>query len=167
MRQITPEELTRNPFQMIGKDWLMLTAKSGDRTNTMTASWGGVGIMWGKPVAYIFVRPQRFTKTLIDAENRFSISVLPESNREQMRYFGSASGFNEDKIAKAGLPLAECEGVPYYQDSEIAMIVKKLYAQPMSGAFLTEEGKPVDERWYPNQDWHTMYVAVIEKVFVK
>jgi flavin reductase (DIM6/NTAB) family NADH-FMN oxidoreductase RutF len=29
--------------------------------NTMTVSWGGAGILWGKQVAFVFVRPQRHT----------------------------------------------------------------------------------------------------------
>ena len=51
MKEIKPEELQKNPFQMIGKEWLLVTAEKEGKANTMTASWGGVGIMWGKPVA--------------------------------------------------------------------------------------------------------------------
>ena len=37
---------------------------------TMTASWGGVGFLWHKPVSYIFIRPQRYyTKEFVDAKN--------------------------------------------------------------------------------------------------
>ena len=64
MKEIKPEELQKNPFQMIGKEWLLVTAEKEGKTNTMTASWGGVGIMWGKPVAYVFIRPQRYTKAV-------------------------------------------------------------------------------------------------------
>ena len=50
-KEIKPEELTKNPFHMIGKEWMLVTAEKDGKVNTMTASWGGVGIMWGKPVA--------------------------------------------------------------------------------------------------------------------
>ena len=66
MKQIKPEELTRNPFQMIGKDWLLITTKKGDKVNTMTASWGGIGWLWNKPVAFVFIRPERFTHGFIE-----------------------------------------------------------------------------------------------------
>lgn len=165
MKQINPEELTRNPFQMIGKDWLLLTAKKGDKINTMTASWGGVGIMWGKPVAYIFVRPTRYTKEFIDAGSHLSISVLNESFRKTLTYFGTVSGRDEDKIEKSGLAVTEDEGVPFFADAEIAFICKKLYAQPMGAEFAAEPW--IDEKWYPKKDWHTMYVVEIEKVMVK
>ena len=61
---------------MIGKEWLLVTAEQEGKVNTMTASWGGVGIMWNKPVVYIFLRPQRYTKELVDRADTFSLSVL-------------------------------------------------------------------------------------------
>ena len=60
-KKITAEELTANPFKLIGKDWMLITAGDKEKFNTMTASWGGVGIMWGKPVATAYIRPQRYT----------------------------------------------------------------------------------------------------------
>lgn len=164
MKLIKPEELTRNPFQMIGKDWLLLTAKKDDKVNTMTASWGGVGIMWGKLVAYIFIRPTRYTKEFVDAGTHLSISVLNDSHRKILSYFGTVSGRDEDKIGKSGLGISEEDGVPYFSDSEIALICRKLYAQPMDAEFLIDTS--IDERWYPKKDWHTMYVVEIEKVMV-
>lgn len=165
MKQIKPEELTRNPFQMIGKDWLLLTARKGEKVNTMTASWGGVGILWGRPVAYLFLRPQRYTKEFVDAGTHLSISVMNESCRKLLSYFGTVSGRDEDKIAKSGLALAEEDGVPYFADAEIAMICRKLYAQPMDPRYTAEDW--IDEKWYPDHDWHTMYVAEIEKTMVR
>lgn len=47
-KEIKPEELKENPFTMIGKDWLLITAGTKEHCNTMTASWGGLGVMWGK-----------------------------------------------------------------------------------------------------------------------
>ena len=61
-KKIKPEELQKNPFQMIGKEWLLVTAEKDGKANTMTASWGGVGVMWGRNVAFIVIRPQRYTK---------------------------------------------------------------------------------------------------------
>ena len=165
MKQIKTEELTRNPFQMIGKDWLLITAKKGDKVNTMTASWGGVGVMWGKPVAYLVIRDSRYTKEFVDAGDRLSVSVLNDSHRELLSYFGSVSGRDEDKIAKSGLALSEEEGIPYFADSEIAFLCRKLYAQPMDASFLLEP--EIDKLWYPNGNWHTMYIVEIEKLLMK
>ena len=55
------KELSFNPFTKISKQWMLVTAGSEEKSNTMTASWGGVGFIWNKPVSFIFIRPQRYT----------------------------------------------------------------------------------------------------------
>lgn len=165
MKEITCEDLKENAFQMIGKDWLLLTAKKDGKVNTMTASWGGVGIMWGKQVAFVFVRPQRYTKEFIDAGSELSISVLPEEYRKELNYFGTVSGRDEDKIGKSGLKVEEYGEVPYFEAARLAFICKKLYAQELKEECFVE--KEYVERWYPNKDYHTMYVVEIEKVLSK
>ena len=47
-REVKAEELTMNPFTKIGKEWLLITAGNEEKCNTMTASWGAMGVMWGK-----------------------------------------------------------------------------------------------------------------------
>ena len=164
MRQIKPEELQKNPFQMIGKEWLLMAAEKAGKTNAMTASWGGVGIMWGKPVAYVFIRPQRYTKEFIDASDTFSLSVLGEEYRKTLSYFGTVSGRDEDKIAKSGLQVAYDGATPYFQEAGTVMICRKLFAQYYDPACFID--KTCDETWYPEKDYHMMYIAEIEKVLV-
>lgn len=164
-KEIKPEEITRNPFTMIGKDWLLVTAEHDGKANTMTASWGGVGIMWGKQVAFVFLRPQRFTKELVDQEATFSLSVLDNSYRKTLSYLGTVSGRDEDKIAKAGLTLAHAGETPYFTEANTVLICKKLYVQDFKPeCFLTNT--EID-KWYPEKDFHTMYVVEIEKVLVQ
>ena len=75
-KEIKPEELNFNPFTRIGSDWMLLTAGTEDKFNTMTASWGGAGVFWGKPAVTCYIRPQRYTKEFIDKEELFSVSFL-------------------------------------------------------------------------------------------
>lgn len=165
MKEIAPRELNANTFKTIGSDWLLITAKKDGKVNTMTASWGGLGILWGKSVAFIFIRPQRFTKEFVDANARLSLSVLPNNYRDQLNYFGKVSGRDEDKIAKSGLEITEEAGVPYFAAADTAFICKKLYADDLKpGAFIE---KDLIEKNYPQNDFHTMYVVEIEKVLVK
>ena len=72
-KEIKPEELSGNPFRLIGKDWMLVTAKKDNTINTMTASWGGMGVMWNKNVAVTVLRPQRYTKEFIDTSDRKSV----------------------------------------------------------------------------------------------
>ena len=162
--RIDPKELNQNVFSMIGEQWMLVTAGTAERCNTMTASWGGVGIMWGKPVAYVFIRPQRYTKEFIDGTDTFSLSILGEEHRKTLSYLGTVSGRDEDKISKSGLHV-EHEGVtPYFEEANTVMVCRKLFTQPLDPAGFID--KECDTKWYPQKDYHTMYVVEIEKVLV-
>ncbi len=159
------KDLEFNAFDTIGKKWMLITAQKGDKVNTMTASWGGVGVLWNKPVAYIFIRPQRYTKEFVDSSDSLSLCVLPEEYRKELTYFGTVSGRDEDKIEKAKLSIEHVDGTPYFNESELVLICKKLYAQEMlPDCFINEDSK---EKWYPEKDYHTMYVVEIEKFYKK
>lgn len=164
LREIKPVELKDNPFQMIGKDWLLVTAESGGKVNAMTASWGFMGVMWGKDVVSIVLRPQRYTKELIDASSTFSIAVLDADRRSTYNYLGSVSGHDEDKIPKTGLTVLHDGETPYFAEAKTVFICRKLYAQPYTPNAFIDPG--CDEKWYPDKDYHTMYIAEIEKVLV-
>ena len=92
-----------NPFTKFGKDWALVTAGTKEKANPMTISWGGVGVIWGKNAAYIFIRDSRYTKELLDKNDFFSISFLPSQYREALAYCGSFSGRGNDKFEKAGI----------------------------------------------------------------
>lgn len=161
-KEIKPEELQKNPFTMIGKEWLLVTAEKEGKVNAMTASWGGVGVMWGKNVAFIVIRPQRYTKEFIDAADTVSLSVLGEEHRKTLGYLGSVSGRDEDKITKSGLRVSHIDGTPYFEEANTVIIGRKLYAQEYRPECFID--KAADEKWYPGKDYHTMYILEIEKV---
>lgn len=162
---VKPEEFNKSVFKLIGKDWMLISAKAGEKVNAMTASWGGMGVMWGRNVVYVVIRPSRYTKELVDKSGCFALNFFGGDYREKLNYMGSASGRNEDKISKAGFSVAECKGKPYFEQSEIAVMCKTLYKQE-----LTRDGfedMELDVAWYPQKDYHTLYVAEIEEILVK
>ena len=164
-KEIQPQDLQDNVFTLIGKDWLVVCGEKDGKANAMTASWGGMGVLWGKPVVFIFIRPQRYTKEFVDAAGGFTLSVLDGSERKVLNYLGTVSGRDEAKIEKAGLtPLSE-DGFTYFAEARLAILCRKLYAQEMTAACFIE--RECDEKWYPDKDYHTMYVAEIEKVLVR
>jgi flavin reductase (DIM6/NTAB) family NADH-FMN oxidoreductase RutF len=164
-KTIEPKEITRNPFTLIGDDWMLVTAEKDGKANTMTASWGGVGILWGKTVATIYIRPQRYTKEFLEASDHFTLSVLGAEHKKTLGYLGSVSGRDEDKIAKSGLTLAHEDGSPYFEEAELVLVCRKLYKQDQTPeSFLDKECL---EKWYAAKDYHTMYIAEIEKVLKK
>lgn len=164
MKSIKPEELNKTVFEMIGKDWMLVAANKDGKVNAMTASWGGLGVMWGKNVAFVFIRESRYTKEFVDAADEMSLSFFNEDYKKMLGYMGSVSGRDEDKISKAGLTLQR-DGVPVFEEAALTMVCKKLYAAPMpeEGFVGTEEL----EKWYKDKDYHTMYVVEIEDIYTK
>ena len=162
MKEIKHEDFQENAFEMIGKDWLLITAEKDGKVNTMTASWGGVGVLWNKKVAYIFIRPQRYTKEFVDFSDRLSVCVLPNSYRKELAYLGNVSGKDEDKISNANLKVQKYEDVPYFDEARLTLICRKLYAQDLKEECFIE--KDIIDKWYPEKDYHTMYVVEIENI---
>lgn len=161
---IKPEELTKNPFHMIGKEWMLVTAGTKNKTNTMTASWGGMGIMWNKNVITIVLRPQRYTKEFIDAGEHFSLSFFGKDYKKELSYLGSVSGRDENKIEKSGLILAFEDHIPFFNEAKTVILCKKLFSQEMEPESFID--KALLEKNYPNKDYHTIYIAEIEKIMV-
>lgn len=161
-KEISPDVFRKNPFQAIGKEWMLLTAGDKGKVNTMTASWGGLGVMYGKNVAFIVVRPQRYTKEFIDREETFSLSFLDTSYRKVLNYLGTVSGRTEDKIANSGLTLDRYQQTPYFTEANHVLICKKIFSQPISGEALLD--KTMDTTWYPAKDYHTLYIAEITSI---
>lgn len=163
--EIKPEELHSDPFTMIGTEWMLVSAKKEGVVNTMTASWGGMGILWNKKVAFVFLRPQRYTKEFIDATDQFSLSFYDANYRKQLSYLGTVSGRDENKIEKTGFHIVHEDEVPYFEEANTVLICRKLYAQEMQETCFLQEG--LIDKNYPNKDYHTMYVVEIEKVITQ
>ena len=159
---ILAQDIQYNPFEMIGKQWLLVSAGDKERCNTMTASWGGVGVIWNKNVVTVYIRPQRYTHELMEASDYFCVSVLPESMRQVLAYCGKASGRDEDKLAVSHLTPRFEKTISGFEEADLNIYCRKLYA-----ADLTPEGftdPTLDTRNYPQKDYHTMYIGEIIKV---
>lgn len=158
---IKPQDLDFNPFQTIGSDWMLITAGSGNKVNTMTASWGGAGVLWNKNVITCYIRPQRYTREFVDAQDYFSISVLPGQYRKQLAYLGTVSGRDEDKIANAGLTVRSDAEAPYFEEADTVFICKKLYVGEIKPeGILSPE---LDAANYADKDYHLIYIGEIVK----
>ena len=164
-KEIKPEELDKSSFQLIGKDGMLITAEKDNKINTMTASWGGLGVLWGKNVAFIFIRPQRYTKEFVENSDTFSLTFFDKNFKKELAYLGHVSGKDEDKISKANLTIKHSDSTPYFDEANITIICHKLYAQDIKPeCFISSE---IDISIYPEKDYHTMYIAEVEKVLVK
>lgn len=158
-----------NVFDLIGKEWMLVTAGNEKSFNTMTASWGGMGWLWNKPVAFIFIRPERYTHGFIEENDRLTLSFFPEDCRKALQVCGSKSGRDTDKVKEAGLePVALESGSMTFSQARMTLDCRKLFKAEMTEAdFIDRE---VLKRWYsekPGGSLHTVYVVEIESVLVK
>ena len=164
-REVPVQDLSFNPFTMIGKEWLLVTAGNAEKCNTMTASWGGVGILWNKPVSTVYIRPTRYTLEFLDREPFYSLSVFDESRRGALNYCGSHSGRDGDKISAAGLTPVFTERAPYFSEAKLVFVCRKLYKQQFRPDCFLDPA--VEKANYPKKDYHNMFVGEIVKVLKK
>lgn len=164
-KEVDVTQLDMNPFTKISKQWMLITAGDEKKANTMTASWGSVGFIWNKNAITMYIRPQRYTKEFVDAHDTLSVSFLPEQYRAALNLCGKVSGRDEDKISNAGLTLAYENGTPYFEEAELVLVCKKMYVQEMKPECLVDE--TFDATYYPNKDYHYLYIAEIQKVLQK
>lgn len=164
-KTIPAEELTKNPFKMIGKDWMLIAAANGEKTNAMTASWGGVGVMWNKPVAYIAIRQTRYTKEFVDNGEKLTLNFFGDAFRKELAYFGKTSGRDEDKIAKTGMKVKIEDGAPIFEDAQTVFVCKKLFASTYASENFID--KSILDKFYNGDTMHTLYIVEIENVLTK
>lgn len=164
--KIDPKEMDGNVFQRIGEQWMLITAGNRDACNTMTASWGGLGVLWGQPVATAYIRPQRYTKEFVDREKYFSLSFYSEEYRKALALCGRESGRDIDKVKECNFTVEYGLGdTPYFAQAELVLICEKQYADELKPEkFIVQEPA---ERCYPQKDWHTFYIGKIVEVLKK
>ncbi len=170
MEQFTKTDwksLDENVFRLIGHDWMLVTAGSMENGyNMMTASWGGMGWLWEKPVVFVFVRPQRYTHEFTERENFMTLTFYSEEYRHVLNKMGSVSGRNFDKMKNSGLtPFRTENGSVAFSEARIILECKKLYSTVIQENEFHDQS--VVSSKYPQKDFHTMYICEIVNVWVK
>lgn len=95
--------LEADVFRKFDKQWALVTAGTPEHYNTMTISWGGLGTLWRRPVATVYVKKNRYTFEFMEQNDYFTVSFYPEAQRRALSLLGSTSGRDGDKVAAAGL----------------------------------------------------------------
>ena len=159
---ITKENL--NPFETIGNKWFLVSAGTKDSFNSMTASWGFMGVMWGKNCVITTIRPQRYTKEFIDKNEYFTFSFFSDEFKDALRFCGSHSGRDVDKMECTGLTPVDICGQVGFEQAEMVLVCKKLYVQEMKPQCFTDSS--LIDKNYPQEDYHIAYYGEIVKAFV-
>ena len=160
-----PGEFPGNPFERIGKEWMLITSGRGESPsreenwNTMTASWGGLGVLWNKPSAFIFIRPGRHTYGFIESNQLFSLSFFEEKYRDALTLCGSKSGRDINKAKESNLsPILFPDSGIGFNEAKDVLVCKKVYYQDLDSRHFLE---PSIAGNYPKKDYHRMFVGEI------
>lgn len=164
-REISPADLSFNPFTLIDKEWMLVTAGDENAHNTMTASWGGLGVLWKKYVSFVFVRPQRYSMEFMQAKEHYSLCFFDKQYRPALSYCGSHSGRDVDKDKETGLTALYDKAAPYYEQARIVFICRKMHAQFLDPACFLDPS--IDSGIYPQKDYHKLFIGEIVKVLLK
>lgn len=164
LQPVALEQLSFNPFTMISKDWYLITAGTPNHYNTMTASWGTMGIFWGKPVVNSFIRPQRYTREFIEQNELFTLSFFDDGWRDMLNFCGTKSGRDYDKAKECGLTPIELNGSTAFAEAKLVLVCRKLYRYTLKPGEMID---PSLDQFYPKKDYHDCFFAEIIAAYQK
>ena len=162
---IDPKELDVNFFKAIDKQWMLITAGDKSGLNTMTASWGGTGVIWNKDVSFAFIRESRYTREFVDSNEYYTLSFFGGNMMKELTFCGRNSGRDTDKLAETGLVPVFDEAAPYFEQAELVLVCKKLYRSKMSKDGFIDQSYA--EKFYSDNDWHYAYIGEIVNILKK
>jgi len=161
-----PLDMLLKPFSSIGHDWMLITAGSGTSRgewNTMTASWGSLGVFWNRRTVTCVIRPTRHTYAFVEREPLVSFSFFPPEFKNALQVCGSTTGADTDKAESAGLsPVLLEPGAVGFSEAHLTLVCRKLYAQDIDPALFIDAS--IDAN-YPQKDYHRMYICEIMQVY--
>ncbi len=148
-------------FNVFDKKWALLTAGNKESFNTMTVSWGGMGTIWGKPVATVYVRTSRYTHEFMDREDYFTVSFFPEEYKKILGVLGSKSGRDMDKMKDSGLTAKELSRSMTFEESEVTLVCRKLFMQRLEPSNILD---PDSAKFYKGDAPHDMYIGEVVEI---
>lgn len=149
----------------------LITTKTGDRVNSMTISWGHIGIEWNKVIFIAYIRTSRFTHKMLEESNEFTLNVGTGAKVGKiLSYCGTKSGSDVDKINDLNLTLVDGNkiSIPGIKELPLTLECKVIYKQLQDKDAL---GTEIKDKFYPenisgkyhgsNCDLHTMFYGEV------
>ena len=159
MTDITWGEYATQALSQLSRGAFLNTAWNG-QLNTMTISWGQLGVTWGKPIFTVLVRPTRHTYTMLEPSGEFTVSIPAANDLDsELALCGSTSGRDGDKFAAAGLHArpGRVVAAPSIEECELHYECRVVYRHT-----LQPDDLPADVlTMYPARDFHTVYLGEI------
>ena len=148
-------------FDIFSGDWALVTAGPLEHFNTMTVSWGGLGTLWGKSAATVYVKPVRYTHRFLDQNEYFTLSFFSPEYKTDLALLGRLSGRDGDKLAQTALTAKALGPAVGFEQDKLTLLCKKIYRQDM----ITDTMPPeVIAGYYAEESPHTMFIGEVVEV---
>jgi len=142
------------------KKGAFLTVKANETVNTMTIGWATIGFVWQKPIFMIAVRDSRYTFTLMEDTDNFSVSIPAGGEyNKAIAFCGTKSGREFNKFKECNLktkpstkidsPIIDIPGIHYE--------CRIVYKSAMDSSLLDKSLVGL----YPEKDYHTLYFGEV------
>lgn len=154
-------KLDENILQIFNKDWALITAGDEKRFNTMTIGWGGLGTLWSKPVATVYVKPIRYTHEFLEGNEYFTVSFFDEKYKKSLGVLGTKSGRDCDKVKESGLTPKFLPCGVTFCEAYVTLVCKKIYRQDLDLDAIPQDAK---NKYYTGEAPHTMYIGEVVDV---
>ncbi|MFC1713755.1 flavin reductase family protein [Candidatus Poribacteria bacterium] len=143
---------------------LLVAADADGKPNAMTIGWGTVGIIWGKPIFIVLVRPSRYTYGLMEQSDDFTVNVPSAELRKAVAFCGSQSGRDYDKFAEMEMTAVPGRKVksPIIDECVIHYECKIVHKNNVLKDELASE---IVSSAYSSGDFHTIYYGEILSVY--
>jgi flavin reductase (DIM6/NTAB) family NADH-FMN oxidoreductase RutF len=169
-KQISPEEICDNVFTLVGKVFPVITAGKEDNYNSMTASGGGLGMLFKKPTAWCILQANRYTLEIIQKEQTYTMSYFLDEYREQILFLGSKSGRDSEKMKEVELTGVQTpSGDMSFKEARLIIECKLTeLTTPNPNDFYTQEAKDfINEAYKEANDYRKYVFGEITHVWVK
>ena len=127
--------LEADVFRKFDKQWALVTAGTPEHYNTMTISWGGLGTLWERPVATVYVKKNRYTLAFMEESDYFTVSFYPEEQRRALSLLGIT-----------------------FRQAETTLVCRKIYCQDFA---LDQIPQDVQDLFYRDEPVHRMYIGEV------
>lgn len=166
-KEINPKALDGNAFDLYDTGWALVTAGTPERFNTMTISWGGLGWLWRKPVAFTFIRKSRYTYQFVEEQDYYTVSFFRGGCRDQLTRLGTVSGRDMDKMQDSGLTPVWLGGHPTFEEAEVVLVCKKLHSHQFDAESVPQAVLETAYAGVDTADLHVAYTSEIVACYVK
>lgn len=154
-------DLSLKVFEAFHSDWALVTAGTLENFNTMTIGWGGLGTLWSRDVATVYVKPCRYTHDFMEKSDFFTVSFFPEDYKKDLALLGRKSGRDGDKVAETALTPVSVDASVGFKEASLTILCQKIYRQDLEKAAMPAE---VIADYYTEEAPHTMYIGEVLKV---